>query len=92
MRGHDYEAISAGQKAEFGIMVEKQSTLHPRHGSIDCVNLKLCIIQISFIIPLFVRETSVSYATKKVTAPLTLLAVHVCVSTAEYQSISTFAS
>ena len=39
--GQDYEATGAGQKAEFGMMEENKILLHPRHGSIDCVNLKL---------------------------------------------------
>lgn len=41
LRGHDCDAIGVGQKAEFDMMTEKQSTPHPRHGGIDCVSLKL---------------------------------------------------
>ena len=48
------------------MMMEKQSTLHPRHGGIDCVSLKLRIIQTtSTIILLFLREFAVRCATEK---------------------------
>ena len=34
--GHSHEAINAGRKAEFGMMMmEHRSTLHSRHGSIQ---------------------------------------------------------
>ena len=47
LHGQDYEAISARQKAEFG-MEENGVLLHPRHGSIDRVNLKLSLNHSTF--------------------------------------------
>ena len=87
--GHDQEAINAGQKAEFDMM--KQNTVLYLHGtgaSIVSIQSSESLQISSTILLLFLHETSVRYAAdSKVTAPLILLAFHICVSiNAKYQS------
>ena len=82
LRGHDYEAIGAGQKAEFGMMME--------NGVLSIQGTGASIVSISssesFKLLLQLCHPSVKppFATqpkKKVTAPHIPLAIHACVST-----------